>query len=70
MTLSERIDQLTKRHGSLRAAARVTGIDPGYLHRLREGNKTEPGPKTLRRLGLRVKQKLVVYERTRGDIHD
>lgn len=53
MTLKERIDELVAQHGSLRAAARVTEIDVGYLSRLRTGEKTNPEKDKLRRLGLR-----------------
>ena len=59
MTLADRINQLVLRHGSLRAVARVTGINAGYLSRLRHGVKTNPAPKTLRALGLR---RVVSYE--------
>jgi hypothetical protein len=59
MTLQERIDQLVAQHGSLRAVARVTEIDAGYLSRLRSGEKTEPQEAKLRRLGLR---RVVSYE--------
>ena len=59
MTLAERIDHLVKRHGSLRAVARVTEIDVGYLSRLRSGEKVSPKKDKLRRLGLR---RLVSYE--------
>lgn len=37
MTLQDRIDELVAQHGSLRAVARVTEIDVGYLSRLRTG---------------------------------
>ena len=51
--LQERIAQLTKQHGSLRAAARVLGCSPSYLMRLRDGTKTNPSDALLRRLKLR-----------------
>lgn len=60
MTLAERIDELIERHGSLRAVARVTEIDAGYLSRLRSGEKAAPQKDKLRRLGLR---RVVSYER-------
>lgn len=60
MTLQERIDELVQQHGSLRAAARVTEIDAGYLSRLRAGEKVNPEKDKLRRLGLR---RVVSYER-------
>ena len=52
MTLAERVDQLARQHGSLRAAARVVGIDPAYFFRLHSGEKIAPSVKTLRKLGL------------------
>ena len=62
MTLSERIDELVKQHGSLRAAARVAQVDPGYLSRLRSGEKWRPEDAVLRRLGLRC---VVSFEKLR-----
>lgn len=59
MTLQERIDELVAQHGSLRAVARVTDIDVGYLSRLRAGEKANPEKDKLRRLGLR---RVVSYE--------
>lgn len=61
MTLAERIDQLVEQHGSLRAVARMTGIEVSYLSRLRAGEKVNPLKDTLRRLGLR---RVVTYEPT------
>lgn len=60
MTLQERIDQLVVQHGSLRAVARVTEINAGYLSRLRNGEKVNPEKDKLRRLGLR---RVVTFER-------
>lgn len=60
MTLQERIDELVAQHGSLRAVARVTEIDAGYLSRLRTGENVNPGKDKLRRLGLR---RVVTFER-------
>ena len=59
MTLDERIDQLVQQHGSLRAAARVTELDAGYLARLRSGEKVNPSAECLRKLGLR---RVVTFE--------
>lgn len=59
VTLAERIDELVAQHGSLRAVARVTEIDVGYLSRLRAGEKVNPEKDKLRRLGLR---RVVSYE--------
>ncbi len=58
--LGKYIDALVVTHGSLRAVARIAGIDAGYLSRLRKGSKTAPSRDTLRRLKLRA---VVVYER-------
>jgi transcriptional regulator with XRE-family HTH domain len=60
VTLAERIDELVAQHGSLRAVARVTEIDAGYLSRLRAGEKVNPEKDKLRRLGLR---RVVTFER-------
>lgn len=59
MTLQERIAQLVAKHGSLRAVARATEIDVGYLSRLCSGEKASPKSDTLHRLGLR---RVVSYE--------
>jgi hypothetical protein len=61
VTLRQRIDELIAQHGTLRATARVLMTDCGYLHRLRSGEKTEPGDPLLRRMGLR---EVTRYERT------
>lgn len=71
MTLQDRIDELVAQHGSLRAVARVTDIDAGYLSRLRTGEKVNPEKDKLRRLGLR---RVVTFERiktpnVRGNAH-
>lgn len=60
MPLTERIAELVEQHGSLRAAARVLDVDPGYLSRLSSGAKDEPSDTLLRRMGLR---RVVSYER-------
>jgi hypothetical protein len=58
--LQPRIDELVAQHGSLRAVARVTEIDAGYLSRLRTGEKVNPEKDKLKRLGLR---RVVTFER-------
>lgn len=63
VTLRQRIDELVAIHGTLRATARVLMTDAAYLHRLRAGEKTEPGDPLLRRMGLR---EVRMYERTSG----
>ena len=60
MTIHDRINELVELHGSLRAVARVTEIDAGYLSRLRAGEKANPDKDKLRRLGLR---RVVTFER-------
>ena len=60
MEISERIQQLQREHGGLRAAARATGMSPSYMIRLRDGEKLEPSALLLRKLGL---EKKVTYAR-------
>lgn len=60
LTLAERVIELSARHRGLRAAARVIGVDAGYLHRLKGGSRTQPSDDVLRKLGLR---KVVRYVR-------
>lgn len=60
MTLAERIAELEDQHGSLRAVARVIQIDPGYLSRLKAGEKFRPSKLYLTRLGVRA---VLTYER-------
>lgn len=64
MSLKARINQLVRVHGSLRAVARVTEIDIGYLSRLRSGKSKNPGLQVLQRLGL---YKIVGYERSSNE---
>lgn len=54
--LQSRIKELERLHGSLRAAARATEVDVGYLKRLRDGEKTNPSDAILAKLGLTRKQ--------------
>ena len=56
--LADRVRQLEREHGGLRAAGRAVGVDAGYLKRLRDGDKINPGDTTLAKLGLR---KEVIY---------
>jgi len=56
--LCRRIQELADQHGSLRAAARVLKIDPGYLCRLMDGSKVQPSDAILRKLGLK---RVVMY---------
>ena len=57
-TLRDRVRDLQDENGGLRAAARATGIDCGYLQRLKSGEKTNPSDDVLEKLGL---QKEVIY---------
>ena len=50
--LTKRIMEAKVRHGSLRAAARVLEVDAGYLSRLANGEKDNPSPALLHKLGL------------------
>jgi len=63
MTIQDRINELVAQHGSLREVARVTGIDVGYLSRLRTGEKAAPETDKLSRIGLR---RVVSYERIKS----
>lgn len=51
-TIQQAAEALIKKHKGLRAAARATGLDAGYLSRLRSGLKAEPGEEVLSILGL------------------
>ena len=46
------IEAAEEEHGSLRAAAKALGIDPGYLSRLKSGEKINPSAEILKALGL------------------
>jgi transcriptional regulator with XRE-family HTH domain len=58
LTLPERVQELVKLHGSLRAVARKTGVDVAYLKRLRDGEKQNPSDDTLKKLGI---EKRILY---------
>lgn len=51
-------ERITK-YGGLRAAARVLGVDAGYLSKLRDGKKRDPGSRLLKKLGLRAEVRYV-----------
>ncbi len=57
--LQRRIWELTDRHISMRAAARVLKVDHAYLSRLATGEKDNPSDALLRKLGLR---RIVTYK--------
>jgi len=62
-TIAKRIDQLTREHGSLRAAAAATTIDVSALSRLRSGERGENvSDDVLRRLGL---ERVTTFRRIR-----
>lgn len=46
------IEAAEEEHGSLRAAAKALSIDPGYMSRLKNGEKTNPSDDVLAALGL------------------
>ena len=50
--LADRMIQLVRQYGSLRAAARAVQIDHSYMYRLAAGTKIRPGDGVLRKLGL------------------
>lgn len=52
MSLRERIWTMELEAGSLRAVATKTGVDVGYLSRLKSGEKINPSDDTLSKLGL------------------
>nr|WP_314583525.1 hypothetical protein [uncultured Pseudomonas sp.] len=56
----ERIELLERRHGSLRAAARATGIETSYLFRLKNSEKLNPSDDVLAALGL---ERVTYYRR-------
>ena len=53
VTIPERINQLVLIHQGLRSASRATGVDAGYLKRLRDSEKSNPSEETLGKLGIR-----------------
>lgn len=57
--LTTAVKALIAKHGGVRPAARVLGINYAYLSRLGRGEKSNPTPAVLRKLGLK---KVVSYE--------
>lgn len=53
--LRKRIEEIEGLYDGLRGAARVLRCDPGYLLRLKRGEKVNPSPKLLRKLGMKRK---------------
>lgn len=54
VSLTEHCQTLIKAFGSVRAASDKLGIDYAYLHRLSNGQKTEPSDEVLKKLGLKA----------------
>lgn len=50
--LCDRIKELEKTHGGLRAAARHVGMDAAYMKRLRDKECVRPSHTTCEKLGL------------------
>jgi hypothetical protein len=62
MEIKTAVEALVAKHGGVRPAARVIGVNYAYLSRLRSGDKINPTAAVLRKLGLR---KVVTYETIR-----
>ena len=58
MNIRQRISELVIKHGSLRAVARKTDIDVGYLSHLWVGTNTNPSNGICKDLGL--KKRMVI----------
>lgn len=52
-TIPQRVEELIRKAGGLRAAARKLELNPTYLLYLRTGERKNPSDETLRKLGLR-----------------
>ena len=50
--ISTRVRQLIAQYGGIRPAARALKMDAGYLLRLKTGEKMNPGPAVLKKLGI------------------
>lgn len=57
--LRTRVESVISQHGGVRPAARAIQVNYAYLSRLRTGEKSNPTPAVLRKLGLR---KVVSYQ--------
>jgi transcriptional regulator with XRE-family HTH domain len=60
-TLQVWLRKLVDKHGTVREAARATGVEQSYFWRLLDGEKTNPSEETLEKLNLR--EAYVLYER-------
>ena len=52
VTLETAVQTIVQQHGGIRAAARATGVDKGFISRLMSGKKVNPSDETLEALGL------------------
>jgi hypothetical protein len=66
-SLRRRIDELVKKHGGFRPAARALKLGPQYLWRLWAGEKDNPSDAVMRKLGV---YRVVTYyaKRSTGDL--
>lgn len=62
--ITQRIAEAEQKHGSLRAAAKALGIDPGYLFRLKNAEKMNPSDEVLTALGL---ERVTFYRNKQSD---
>lgn len=62
MTLAEHCRKLIVKHGSARKAAEAIGLNHSYLWRLAKGEKSEPTPDVLEKLGL---ERVVSYRKAK-----
>lgn len=60
LVLQERLNELVKQHGGVRAVGRVFGVTGAYISRLRSGEKVWPDDKLLRKMGV---YRTVIYWR-------
>lgn len=51
--MQERINELADQHGTMEAAARALGLNPGYLRHIYYGRRN-PRPGTLAKLGMKA----------------
>lgn len=64
ITLADQVREIVKLYGGLRTAARALDIEAGYMSRMANGKKLNPGDEVLEKLGLR---RVVTYVRTEPD---
>lgn len=61
--IQQAVERAKKQHGGLRKAAVALGVDPGYLCRLAKGQKSNPAPALLEKLGI---ERSVTYRKIRA----